>query len=43
MESLGRILGEDLAAEGGLDELELVQGQAGEATVIFMFDFALCR
>jgi hypothetical protein len=39
LKGLGRILGNDVAAEGGLNELELIEGQAGDAAVIGVLDF----
>jgi len=41
LERVGRALGNDLLAEGGLDEFELVQGQAGDASVVFMLDMTV--
>ena len=38
MECLRRILWNHLAAEGCLNEFELIQGQAGEATVVGMLN-----
>ena len=38
MEGLGRVFGNHFAAEGSLDEFELVQRQAGDAAVILVFD-----
>jgi hypothetical protein len=37
--SLRRILGDDLTAKGSLNEFELIKAQAGNATVVGMFDF----
>lgn len=39
MKGLGRILRNDIAAEGGLDEFELIEDQPGDAAVIGVFDF----
>jgi hypothetical protein len=39
LKGLGRILGNDVAAEGGLNEFELIEGQAGDAAVVGVLDF----
>ncbi len=39
MKSLGGILGNDVATEGGLDELELIEAQAGDASMVGVLDF----
>jgi hypothetical protein len=40
-ESVGGAFSNDVAAEGGLDELEFVQRQAGNTAVIGMDDFTV--
>lgn len=41
LEGFRGVLGHDLTTEGRLNELELIELQPGDATVIGMFDFAI--
>jgi hypothetical protein len=41
LEGVRRALGNDLTAEGRLEKLELLQGQADDAPVVGVFDFTV--
>ena len=41
LEGVRRILGHDITAEGRLDELELLQGQADDAAMVGVSDFTV--